>query len=162
VPLTCKITPFSDCTPDLFDREKEGPVRPHDQLVSIRPSSRSLLSDPAEDILDLEVLDRAGQRIGLIEELLVDLRERRVRLLRVRLAGRQRDAGVTRLIPVDAVWRITDRDLSIDRVRAHVDAGPAGVGGEPDQRDLERIYAHYGYYPYWVPGYLYPSYPVYP
>jgi len=63
---------------------------------------------------------------------------------------------------VDAVWRITDRDVSVNRVWAHVEAGPAVVVDEPEQRNLERIYAHYGYYPYWEPGYVYPSYPAYP
>ena len=137
-------------------------MRPHDQLVSIGVSSRSPLSDPADDVLGLEVLDSIGQRIGQVEELLVDLRERRVRLLRVRSADPRGRAGATRLIPVDAVWRITDRDISINRGRSHVQAGPADVGTDPEQRDLERIYAHYGYYPYWEPGYAYPSYPVYP
>jgi hypothetical protein len=119
------------------------------------------LSDPADDVLGLEVLDSLGNRLGPVEELLVDLRERRVRLLRVSVGGRRR-AGVTRLIPVDAVWRITHRDISINRLRHHVERGPADVGDDPEQRDLERIYAHYGYYPYWEPGYVYPSYPAYP
>jgi sporulation protein YlmC with PRC-barrel domain len=118
------------------------------------------LSDPADDVLGLEVLDSFGQRIGLVEELFVDLRERRVRLLRV--VGRQGRAGAAWLIPVEAVWQITQRDVSVNRVRAHVEAGPADFGDQPEQRDLERIYAHYGYYPYWEPGYVYPSYPAYP
>lgn len=133
-----------------------------DRLVPVRESSHLPLSDPRDDFLGLEVLDCLGQRIGLIEELLVDLRERRVRLLRVRSVVRRSRAVPTRLIPMDAVWRITDRDVSVNRVRAHVEAGPAVVGDEPEQRDLERIYAHYGYYPYWEPGYVYPSYPAYP
>jgi hypothetical protein len=121
-----------------------------------------LLSDAADDVLGFEVLDSFGQRIGLVEELLVDFWEQRVRLLRVRLVGGRRQKGVTRLIPVDAAWQITDHDVRINRDRAHVEAGPADVGDDREQRDLERIYAHYGYYPYWEPGYVYPSYPVYP
>jgi hypothetical protein len=27
--------------------------------------------------------------------------------------------------------------------------------------DLEAIFAHYGYLPYWAPGYVYPPYPHY-
>jgi hypothetical protein len=120
------------------------------------------LSDAADDVLGFEVHDSFGHRIGVVEELLMDFYERRVRLLRVRLKGGGRQEGLSRLIPVDAVWRITDRNLRINRDRAHVAAGPADVGDEREQRDLERIYAHYGYYPYWVPGYVYPSYPAYP
>jgi sporulation protein YlmC with PRC-barrel domain len=119
------------------------------------------LSDPADDVLGLEVVDSLGQWIGHVEELLMDVRECRVRLLRVRSMGRQGRAGVTRLIPVDAVWQITEREVSVNRAQAHVEAGPADVAAEPEQRELEHIYAHYGYYPYWAPGYVYPSYPVY-
>jgi hypothetical protein len=138
-------------------------VRPQDHLVTIPLSARdAALGDSTEDIRGLEVRDSFGLRIGQVEELLVDATERRLRLLRVRAPSSAGRPGPTRLIPVEAVWRITGDDVSVNRVRAHVEAGPADPGGEPDQRELERVYAHYGYYPCWEPGYVYPSYPALP
>lgn len=162
VRLAYEAAALSNRAPYLWARcARESAVRPHDQLVCVRASSRWYLSDAADDILGFQVLDRLDQPLGVAEELLVDRRERRVRLLRVRAKSGSPE-GMTRLIPVDAVWRITDRDVSINRLRTHIFAGPAEIGDQPDQHDLECIYAHYGYYPYWEPGYVYPSYPVYP
>jgi hypothetical protein len=114
-------------------------------------------ADPTEDVRGREVLDSAGARVGWVHALLVDGRDHRVRLLRMGARGR----APAWLVPVDAISRITDRQVTLNRERGHVEATPA-PGSEPmTQRYLEAVYAHYGLYPYWAPGYVYPTYPAY-
>jgi hypothetical protein len=120
-------------------------------------SGDPLLADPAEDVRGWDVRDAAGASVGVVQALILDRRERRVRLLGVAAAG---GAGA-RLVPVDVVSRIGDRQVSLNRSLAHVLASP-GAGSSPlSQQVLESVYAHYGLYPWWAPGYIYPSYPAY-
>jgi sporulation protein YlmC with PRC-barrel domain len=106
-----------------------------------------------EDLRGRRLRDNAGAVIGTVEELLIDEPERQGRLLRV--SGR-------RLVPVDAIVRIGPDTVCINRSAAHVAATPALPSQGEDQAYLESVYAHYGYYPFWAPGYAYPSYPAYP
>jgi PRC-barrel domain len=117
----------------------------------------ALLADPAEDVRGREVRDSAGAPAGRVRALLIDDREHRVRLLRV---GKG-DSAETWLVPVDAVSRITDRQVFLNRLSAHIAATPPLGQARLTQRDLEAVYAHYGLYPYWAPGYVYPTYPAY-
>jgi hypothetical protein len=120
-------------------------------------SGDPLLTDPAEDVRGWDVRDAAGALVGVVEALLLDYRERRVRLLGVAMAG----AVGARLVPVDAISRITGRQVTLNRSLAHVLASPGAGGSPPSQQFLESVYAHYGLYPWWAPGYVYPSYPAY-
>jgi hypothetical protein len=114
-------------------------------------------SDPTEDVRAREVRDCAGAPVGWVDALLIDGREQRVRLLRVS----RRDRARTWVVPVDAVSRITDRQVTLNRELAHVETTPAPAPAPMSQRYLEAVYAHYGLYPYWAPGYVYPTYPAY-
>ena len=116
-----------------------------------------LLADPAEDVRGWDVRDAAGALVGVVEALLLDHRERRVRLLGVGATG----AAGARLVPVDAISRITGRQITLNRSLAHVLASPGAGSSPPSQQFLESVYAHYGLYPWWAPGYVYPSYPAY-
>jgi len=113
-------------------------------------------ADPGEDVRGREVRDNAGAAVGRVAGLLMDDREHRVRLLRVEPAL----GAPSRLIPVDAVGRIGDREVTLTRALAHVAAAPPPRAAMT-QPYLESVYAHYGLYPYWSPGYVYPSYPAY-
>lgn len=70
------------------------------------------------------------------------------------------------LIPVEAITRIRDETVYINQTRQHIagappydpdlihkDAGKEGYYGD--------VYQHYGYPPYWEPGYVYPPFPFY-
>ena len=115
------------------------------------------LADPAEDVRGREVRDRTGALVGRVHALLVDDREHRVRLLCVRLP----DRAPSWLVPVDAVSRIAQGQVTLNRTLAHVAATPTLGRAPVTQRHLESVYAHYGLYPYWAPGYVYPTYPAY-
>lgn len=121
-----------------------------------------MLTDPAEDIRGHTVRDSAGEKIGRVDELLVDHREKRARLLCMGAGGLPGLGGIQVLIPVDAIVRITDSEVHVNRTRGHVAGAPRYDPDVVDQRYLESVYAYYGYYPYWAPGYVYPSYPAYP
>lgn len=119
-------------------------------------------ADPAEDIRGRTVVDVNGDDIGEIEDLMLDQDESKVRFLQVGAGGFLGIGEKKFLIPVDAISGIDDDRVHVDRTREHVtgapDYDPTLVRDETD--DLwETTYAHYGYAPFWAPGYAYPAYP---
>ena len=138
-------------------------MSPRDQAVALAELGESggILADPREDLRGHRVVDDGGEEVGWVDDLLVDQPEGRVRLLLARSAGRA--AGEQRFpIPVDAVSRIGGGEVAIARSRDHVLRVAPFRRDRVDQRYLEAVYAHYGLYPYWTPGHVYPTYPAYP
>jgi sporulation protein YlmC with PRC-barrel domain len=116
-------------------------------------------TDPAHDVRGRRVLDNTGEDIGDVDDLLVDDREHKVRFLRV-AAGGFLGLGETKfLIPVDAITKVDDKAVHVDQTRDHVASGPRYEPKLMNVPYLSDIYSHYGYYPYWGPGYIYPLYP---
>jgi sporulation protein YlmC with PRC-barrel domain len=116
------------------------------------------LADPAQDVRGRRVLDRDGYKVGKVDDLLIDAERKKVRLLRVEHGG-LRGVGASRLfIPVEAVERVTDDEVGIDRSRAQVAGAPqydpSLVDGDKYFTDL---YEYYGYAPCWAPGYVAPA-----
>ncbi len=112
----------------------------------------------ANDVRGREVKDKDGDGIGTVADLLVDDREKKVRFLLVEHGGFLGFGEKTTLIPVDAITKITEDEVVIDPSRERVASAP---GYDPDLVDDRphhaSIYSHYGYTPYWGPGYTYPS-----
>lgn len=122
--------------------------------------SQLTVADKDEDVRGRKVLDKAGQEMGSVDDLMIDDRESKVRFLLV-VSGGFLGLGDTKvLIPVDAITKVTADAVSIDHTREHVAGGP---GYDPelitDLGHLGSVYDHYGYAPYWTPGYMYPMYP---
>jgi sporulation protein YlmC with PRC-barrel domain len=135
-----------------------------DHSASLRSISDDKLetSDPAEDVRGRTVVDKAGEDIGHVDDLLVDDREHKVRLLRV-AAGGFLGLGETKfLIPVDAITKVDDKTVHVDQTREHVAGGPRYDPDLINVRHLSDVYGHYGYSPWWGPGYMYPMYPYFP
>jgi sporulation protein YlmC with PRC-barrel domain len=128
---------------------------------------RLRVAEPAEDTRGHTVIDRHGDEIGTIEDLLVDDSERKVRFLVVQSGGFLGLGAKTLHIPVDAVTRIHDDHVHVDQTREHVggtpDYDPDVVVEEGDAEGgyYEGVYRHYGYSPFWAPGYVYPGYPFF-
>ncbi len=120
------------------------------------------VADPAEDVRGRTVVDRHGEEVGTVDDLLIDDREHKVRFLRVAAGGFLGLGQEKFLIPVDALTRIGGDAVHIDQTREHVAGGPRY---DPDlAEDLgywADAYGYYGYGPYWGPGYVYPPYPYY-
>lgn len=121
------------------------------------------LANPQADLRGRKVVDRHDEEIGKVDDLLVDDREREVRFLSVKSGGFLGLGGKNFLVPVDALQSIHEDHVSIDQSREHVGEGPSYdpkvvIEG---QAEYERVYQHYGYTPFWAPGYAYPALPFY-
>jgi sporulation protein YlmC with PRC-barrel domain len=125
------------------------------------------VADPTEDIRNRKVVDRDGEEIGEVNDLLIDDRDRRVRFLEVASGGFLGIGQTKFLIPVDAITRVREDTVYISQTRQHIAGAPSY---DPDLIHREAgegsyygdVYRHYGYPPYWGPGYTYPPYPYSP
>ena len=120
------------------------------------------VSFPEEDIRGRTVLDRAGEELGTVDDLLVDDVEHKVRFLQVASGGLLGLGEQKIMIPVDAISRITEDAVRVDQDRARVAGAPHYDPTITRDTYWEEVYGYYGYGPYWAPGYTYPAYPFYP
>jgi sporulation protein YlmC with PRC-barrel domain len=102
------------------------------------------------------VTDANGENIGLVDDVLVEQINGPIRFVRV--AETEFNAGWARhyLVPIDAVVRINDARVRLDRDKDQVADAPEY---DPDRLEpdyLEQLYDYYEYQPYWEPGYVYP------
>lgn len=111
--------------------------------------SGQMLADPAQDVRGRRVLDQDGHDIGRVDDLLVDIEHEKVRLLRVAHGGLFGVGATPLFIPVEAVQRVTDDEVGIDRSRVQVAEAPHY---DPELVDKDRyfaeLYDYYGYPPY--------------
>lgn len=138
----------------MSDNERMGTL--------VRLSDTALtVADPSEDARGRKVLDRFGEEIGEVDDLLLDDRENRVRFLRVAHGGFLGIGAEHFLVPVDAVQRIDRDHVHIDRARSDLSDVP---GYNPELAEAPDyypgLYGWWGYAPYWTPGYTYSPYPV--
>ncbi|GHH43224.1 PRC-barrel domain-containing protein [Streptomyces candidus] len=114
-----------------------------------------------EDIRGRTVIAADGEELGRVDDLLVDDTERKVRFLLVEHGGFLGIGQKKTFVPVDAVTRIAEDQVFIDRSQQQVSDAPAY---DPDlvveQEYTEGVYSHYGYMPFWGVGYTYPPYPL--
>ncbi|SNY25577.1 PRC-barrel domain-containing protein [Paractinoplanes atraurantiacus] len=120
--------------------------------------SGQMLADPGQDIRGRKVQDRDGNDVGKVDDLLVDTEHQKVRLLRVEHGGLFGIGATPVFIPVEAVERVTDDEVGIDRSRIQVaDAPPYDPELVDRDEYFNKLYNYYGYAPYWSPGYIPPS-----
>ena len=125
------------------------------------------IADPAEDIRDRKVVDRDGEELGEVNDLLIDEHDRRVRFLEVASGGFLGLGQTKFLLPVDAITRISDDTVYVNQTRQHIAGAPPydpnliheDVGEGSYYGD---VYRYYDYHPYWDKDYTYPAYPYYP
>jgi len=119
------------------------------------------VADPNEDIRGRKVLDKNGDEVGTVDDLLIDDRERKVRLLEVASGGFLGLGATKVLIPVEAITTI-DEQVHINHTREHVARAPRyDPDLVQDQHYLGGVYGYYGYGPFWGAGYGYPMFPYY-
>ena len=123
------------------------------------------VADPAQDVRGLQVVDNNDQPIGHVEDLLIDDTEKKVRFLLIGAGGFLGMGEKRFLIPVDAIAKISNDSVRVDRTRDHVAAGPhydPQLEDESLQQDhFSSVYGYYGFIPFWGFGYAYPSFPFY-
>jgi len=120
------------------------------------------LADPSEDIRGRDVMDISGEELGEVDNLLIDEQEHKVRFLQVSSGGFLGLGATKFLLPVEAITRITEDTVYVNQSRERVASAPRYDPDLVDERYVTDIYGHYGYPPYWGPGYRYPPYPYYP
>jgi sporulation protein YlmC with PRC-barrel domain len=133
----------------------------HATLVKLSDTEWTVAEQTA-DIRGRRVLDPEGEEVGAVEDLLIDDRERKVRLLQVASGGFLGLGATTFLLPVEAITRISDETVHIDQRRAHIAGAPRYDPALVDQRYVHDLYGHYGYAPYWSAAGVYPPYPLEP
>ena len=125
-------------------------------------STDETVSMTDEDVRGRSVKDKDGERIGTVHDLLVDQEQNKVRFLLVESGGFLGIGETKSFIPVDAVTRVTEDEVFIDQAKDAVAAAPGYDPKLVDDRSFhESVYGHYGYTPFWAPGYSYPAYPLY-
>lgn len=131
-----------------------------DPPVLVRLSDTDLtLASEADDVRGRQAVDRNGDEIGEVDDLILDPDERRVRFLQVGAGGFLGLGEQKQLIPVDAVSGVDDDAVHVDKDRELIAAAPAYDPDLVRQPDYESLYGHYGYTPFWTAGYVYPPYP---
>ncbi len=123
-------------------------------LVGLRDSSDLVLACADDDVRGHIVVDLQGHRVGEVDDLVVDQRERRVRLLVVASGGLQGLGRTCHLLPVDAVTNVGD-SIQVETTHEHVHAAEHHLGVMRPPR-YEQAYRHFGYLPFWEKGYVDP------
>lgn len=118
-------------------------------------------SSPSEDIRSRHVVDAAGEELGEVDDLIVDDAEHKVRFLRIASGGFLGIGQSKFLIPVNAVTNIDAKTVHVDQTRERIASAPKYDPEIVDDRYYEGLYGHYGYSPYWTPGYTSPAFPLY-
>ncbi|MFI7674190.1 PRC-barrel domain-containing protein [Actinophytocola sp. NPDC049390] len=117
------------------------------------------LAERDEDVRGRDVLDPHDDKVGEVDDLIIDHVERRVRFLDVGAGGFLGLGKDKVLIPVDAVTSVADT-VHVDTEREHVAGSPAY---DPDlvldRTSTASFYDYYGYVPYWHMGYMNPGFP---
>jgi sporulation protein YlmC with PRC-barrel domain len=128
------------------------------KLVKLRDIGETV-ADKDEDVRGRHVIDKDGHKLGKIDALLIDDKERKVRFLEVESGGFLGLGERKSLIPVDAIVSIDAHEVHIDQTGSTVAAAPPYDPALAEPKFFEDIYGHYGILPFWGLGYTYPAYP---
>jgi sporulation protein YlmC with PRC-barrel domain len=120
------------------------------------------VADRTEDIRGRKALDMAGEGLGIVNDLLIDEHEQRVRFLEVSSGGFLGLGAKNFLIPVDTIMRITEDRVYIGQGRERVSRVLAYDPTLVDEPYLSEVYECYGYPPYWGPDSPCSPYPYFP
>jgi sporulation protein YlmC with PRC-barrel domain len=111
------------------------------------------LGDPAADLRDREVLDRDGQHVGTVADMLVEPDSGTPRLLEVESGGGVFGLGrKSRLIPVEVVSGGDPRTVYVERGRDEIlSTDPYQPSdGDEEESQYASAYAAYDLPPYWM------------
>jgi sporulation protein YlmC with PRC-barrel domain len=128
------------------------------KLTKLRDVDQTI-AEGDDDIRGRQVVDRNGLKLGKIDALLIDDKERKVRFLEVEIGGFLGLGERKSLIPVDAISAIDTDVVHIGHTRETVGAAPAYDPALADEPVWEDFYNYYGYEPYWGVQYTYAGLP---
>ncbi len=135
-----------------------------DSILRKLRDSGETVKNAADDVRGRKVLDKMGNKVGTVVGLMIDDAQHKVRFLRVEDGGFLGLGATHLMIPVDAISRITDDAVTIDRSGEHIKGAPRYDPALVDETNDEYwggVANYYGVMPYWGMGYRYPMYPYY-
>ena len=131
------------------------------KLLSVQDAGLTI-ENPAEDIRGRDVVDAAGEKIGHVNDLLIDDSEHKVRLMEIGHGGILGIGESKVLVPIDAIDRIDEEVVHVNQTRERIAGAPRYDPELVEERDYYgSLYGYYGVGPYWGSGYAYPAYPFY-
>lgn len=117
-------------------------------LVKISAEPHLLFEYAEEDVRGREAYSLDGEKIGEVEDLLVDPRRLKARFLVVASGGFLGIGEHRTLIPIEAVSGIAESRVTIDHLREQIAAAPVyDPHLEFAQPYLYEVYEHYGRVP---------------
>lgn len=131
-------------------------------MAQQRPSTLSRLSDtdqtvadPGLDVRGMLVKGTDGEKLGTVDDLLIDPVERRVHFLRVSEGGILGFGAARSFIPVEAVRAVRDRTVYVEVDPARLADAPGYdpplIEAEDDLRFGNHLYGRNGHLPFPVP-----------
>jgi sporulation protein YlmC with PRC-barrel domain len=126
-------------------------------LIKLRDTEFTV-AHPDEDVRGFKVIEQNGEEIGVVEDLLIDGEEKKVRFLECGDGGLWGLGEQKFLVPIDSITSVDheNKKVHICHTKACVTASPKYNPDLKVQEDLEEVYAYYGYMPYWSMNYMLP------
>lgn len=88
-------------------------------IYSLRDSGMKF-RDPSKDIRGRDVIGRDGEKLGMVEDLLLDDYESRLRFIQIAHGGFLGIGRDTFILPVNTITKIEERQIHVDRTRDDV------------------------------------------
>lgn len=131
-------------------------------LVRLSKEDDLMVANSDEDIRGRKVLDKSGEEIAEVEDLLLDVSQKEVRFLMVGSGGHGPAKKIGKkksLIPVEAIIAIDEDSVTVDQSGDDIigapEYDPAIVEVPKEKNYWDKWYGWYGYYPYGGPYYRY-------
>ena len=120
-------------------------------LIKLRDSDLPR-GETAKTLLDGDVYDRDGERMGTVKDLYVDTEGEEVRFLDVGAGGFLGLGAKHFVVPMEAVSDTIGGGVKIDQSREKVEGSPElYTKGVPEDAYQRGLYDYYGYrYPQWA------------
>ena len=100
----------------------------------------------AKALLDTDVYDRDGQKIGTVKDLYLDTEDEDVRFLGVGVGGLLGLGEKHFMIPMEAVTDTSGGGVTIEQSRQKVEGSPElDTKGVPEDDYQQEVYDYYGY-----------------
>lgn len=119
-------------------------------MIRLSDTDRTI-PNPDEDIRGRKVVDRDGERLGKVSDLLIDDSAMRARFLIVEHGGILGIGATQSFIPVEAVTSIDTDDVQVNTDVQTVAGAPVydpEITVHPEY--YEQVYGYYGVTPYWT------------
>jgi sporulation protein YlmC with PRC-barrel domain len=114
-------------------------------LIKLRDSDLPR-RETAKILLDSDVYDRDGERIGTVKDLYIDTEEGEVRFLDVGAGGFLGLGEKHFMIPMEAVTDTSGGGVTMDQSREKVEGSPElDTKGVPEDAYQQEVYDYYGY-----------------